>query len=142
MEEKIKKSKGLYVFFIILGYIVVAVPAIIYNAVNYEAFQNITTTKWTFSFMVAICMFLIAMFAKTKKDTNMSTSGPWLLAIGAILAIMGEIATQIGFSMLFIGGGLLLDALLFHPIAMRFKERYLEASGEKVVHVKSLKGWF
>lgn len=142
MEKKIKKSKRLYVFFIILGYIVVAVPAIIYNAVNYKAFQNITTTKWTFSFMVAICMFLIAVFAKTKGDKNRSTSGPWLLAIGAILAITGEIATQIGFSMLFIGGGLLLDALLFHPIAMRFKEGYLEASGEKVVHVKSLKDWF
>lgn len=142
MEEKIKKSKRLYVFFIILGYIVVAVPVIIYNAVNYKAFQNITTTKWTFSFMVAICMFLTAMFAKTKKDKNTSTSGPWLLAIGAILAITGEMATQIGFSMLFIGGGLLLDTFLFHPIAMKFKEGYLKASGEEVVHVKSLKDWF
>lgn len=141
MDATVKKAKRKYILLIIIGYLVMLIPVVVYNAVNWKAFENVTVMKFTFSFLIGISMALLAILMKTKKDKRINTSGAWLLAIGAILTIMSEIALQVGVSMLLIGGGLILDMLLFHPLAMKYREIALKGQGEQVVHV-SKRDWF
>lgn len=127
-----KKAKKIYISMVVLGYILMLVPVITYNAVNYHIFEQVSATKITFTFLIAMTMIAIALLTKMKQR-----AGWYMLLIGIILAVIGEVSTQIGYSLLMIGGSMTLDNLVLKKIALHFKEVWYESIGKQVVHTRN-----
>ena len=127
-----KKAKKIYISMVVLGYILMLVPVITYNAVNYNIFEQVSATKMTFTFLIAMTMIAIALLTKMKQRAWW-----YMLLIGIILAIIGEASTQIGYSLLMIGGSMTLDNLVLKKIALHFKEVWYESIGKQVIHTRN-----
>lgn len=127
-----KKAKRLYISMVVLGYIVMVVPVLVYNAVNYQIFEQVSGTKLTFTCLIALSMIAIALLTKMKQKT-----GWYMLLAGIVLAIIGEASTQIGYSLLMIGGSMTLDNLVLKKIALHFKEVWYESIGKQVIHTRN-----
>lgn len=126
-------SKRQYIMWTVIGFLVIIVPVAIYNIVHYKAFENISATKLTFSFLITLGMIGLAALTKMKKKT-----GVWVFVIGVILAILGEISEQIGYSLLMIGGSMLLDQFIFSKIAKIYKVRWYNETGRQVTYTSSV----
>lgn len=127
-----KKAKKIYISMVVLGYIVMVVPVLVYNAVNYQIFEQVSAVKMTFTFLIAMTMIAIALLTKMKQR-----AGWYMLLIGIILAVMGEASTQIGYSLLMIGGSMTLDNLVLKKIALYYKEVWYESIGKQVIHTRN-----
>ena len=127
-----KKAKKIYISMVVLGYIVMVVPVLVYNAVNYQIFEQVSATKLTFTFLIAFTMIAIALLTKMKQKT-----GWYMLLAGIVLAVIGEASTQIGYSLLMIGGSMTLDNLVLKKIALHFKEVWYESIGKPVIHTRN-----
>lgn len=127
-----KKAKKIYISMVVLGYIVMVVPVLVYNAVNYQIFEQVSATKLTFTFLIALSMIAIALLTKMKQRT-----GWYMLLAGIVLAVIGEASTQIGYSLLMIGGSMTLDNLVLKKIALHFKEIWYESIGKQVIHTRN-----
>jgi hypothetical protein len=126
-------SKRLYIMWTVISYLVTIVPVAIYNLVNYKAFENISAIKLTFTGLITLSMIGLAALTKMKKKT-----GVWVFVIGAILAILGEISGQIGYSLLMIGGSMLLDQFVFSKIAKIYKVRWYNETGRQITYTSSI----
>mgnify|MGYP001552016393 FL=1 len=102
-----KKAKKIYISMVVLGYILMLVPVITYNAVNYHIFEQVSATKMTFTFLIAMTMYAIALLTKIKQR-----AGWYMLLIGIALALIGEVSTQLGYSLLILGGSMTFDNLV------------------------------
>lgn len=127
-----KKAKKIYISMVVLGYIVMVVPVLVYNTVNYQIFEQVSATKLTFTCLIALSMIAIALLTKMKQRT-----GWYMLLAGIVLAIIGEASTQIGYSLLMIGGSMTLDNLVLKKIALHFKEVWYESIGKQVIHTRN-----
>ena len=127
-----KKAKKIYISMVVLGYIVMVVPVLVYNAVNYQIFEQFSATKLTFTSLIALSMIAIALLTKMKQKT-----GWYMLLAGIVLTIIGEASTQIGYSLLMIGGSMTLDNLVLKKIALHFKEVWYESIGKQVIHTRN-----
>ena len=83
-----KKAKKIYISMVVLGYIVMVVPVLVYNAVNYQIFEQVSATKLTFTVLIAFTMIAIALLTKMKQKT-----GWYMLLAGIVLASIGEAST-------------------------------------------------
>ena len=128
-----KKAKKIYISMVDLDYILMLVPVIRYNAVNYHIFEQVSATKMTFTSLIALSMIAIALLTKMKQK-----AGWYMLLIGIVLAIIGEVSTQIGYSLLMIGGSMTLDNLVLKKIALHFKEVWYESIGKQEIHTRSI----
>lgn len=129
-----KRSKKLWFLTNAISWVLLLVPVIIYNAINHDAFKHISVTKYTFTFLVALSMIGLAALVKMKDKTSI-----WLVAIGCVLAIMGDMAIQIGWSLLMIGGSMLVDVIILNPLRLKFKEEYYVATGKSITYTREIK---
>lgn len=127
------QKKNRWHFCVVTGYVVMILPVLLYNIINWKAFQDISAIKFAFSFLIALSMIGLAALTKMKNK-----SGVWLLAVGCILAFMSELALQIGYSMLIIGGCSLFDNLIIRPITLKYKEEYYAQSGKTITYTREL----
>ena len=128
-----KKARNIYIWMTILGWVVMVVPVLVYNAVNYKIFTEVSAIKLTFTFLIAMTMIAIALLVKMKQK-----AGWYMLLVGIVLSIMGEASVQIGWSLLMIGGSMTIDNLLLKRIALHYKEVWYESIGRRVVHTREL----
>ena len=133
MDERTRKAKRALIIINLVSWVTLLVPVIVYNAVNWRAFERVSAMKFTFSFLIAMSMIGLAALTKRKER-----SGVMMLSVGVILAIMGEVATQIGYSLLMIGGAMILDQLLWKPLAFKYKEVYYAGTGRQITYTKSI----
>lgn len=127
------KNKKLWILFTFLGFFVMIAPVLIYNAVNWEMFTNISTTKLSFSFVLGATAIVLSVLTKLKKPTWV-----WLVVIGAIMIVMANIGMQLGCSLVIIGAAMCLDSLLLKPLATKYKLAYLKECGETVIYSKEV----
>lgn len=126
-------NKQKWILFTFLGFFIMIAPVLIYNAVNWEMFTNISTTKLSFSFILGATAVVLSVLTKLKKPTWV-----WLIVIGAIMIVLGNIGLQLGWSILMIGASLCLDTMLLKPLATKYKTAYLKEKGETVVYNKEV----
>lgn len=122
-----------YILFSILGFIVMIVPVLIYNLCNWNAFVDITATKFTFTFLIALSMLGLAALTKTKKKTFV-----WLMVIGVMLAIFGTAGVQIGCSLLIIGSSMIIDQFVLNKLALKYKEAWYNESGRTITYTRNI----
>ena len=128
-----KTNKGKYIFWSVIGILVMTLPVLIYNIFNFGIFEQISATKMSFTFLIGISMVGLAALTKMKKKT-----GVWLFVIGVSLAIMGEASVQIGYSLLMIGGSMLLDQFVFNKLALKYKEAWYGEQGKQISYTREL----
>jgi hypothetical protein len=109
------------------------VPVAIFNIVNFKVLETISATKFTFTFLIALSLVGLGALTKTKKRSYV-----WTLVIGVMLTILGEAATQIGYSLLIIGGCMLVDNFIITPIAKIYKVRWYNELGRTITYTQSI----
>lgn len=133
MDERTRRARRNLIIINLVSWVLLLVPVIVYNAVNWKAFQPVSAIKFTFSFLIAMSMIGLAALTKMKKKT-----GVMMLSIGVILGIMGEVATQIGWSLVIIATAMILDQLLLKPLAFKYKEVYYAGTGRQITYTKHI----
>lgn len=131
--KKQNKNKIRYMTFIVLGYCTMILPVLIFNCVNYQILTKISGVRLAFSTMIGFSMLGVAILTKMK-----SRGGWFTLLIGILLVIMGEASTQIGYSLLFIGGGIVVDMILWKPLALHYKGVWYAETGRTITYTRSI----
>lgn len=133
MKKFIQSSMGKYTLLTILGYLTLILPVLIYNAIEWEAFKEISAYKLSFTFVVAACAVMVAVMTKMKHKG-------WLLFIitGLLLVVLGELGTQLGWSILIIGGSLIIETFAIRPFALKYKILWYKEQGRDVTFTKTI----
>ncbi len=126
-------TRNKYIMWSIISLLVMVLPVAVYNIVNYKVFENISAMKFTFTFLITFSMIGLAALTKMEKKTSI-----WLFVVGVILSILGEASIQIGYSLLMIGGSMLLDQFIFSKIVRHYKVRWYNETGRKITYTSSI----
>lgn len=127
-----KRAKRKMIIFSFMSWVTMLLPVTLFNALNADAFYEISVLQFTFTFLLAGSMIGIA--ALTKLDASII----WVLVIGMLLAIMGEVAVQVGWSLVMIGLAMVIDKAIWSKLVKHYKGVYYEGTGRQITYTRSV----
>ncbi len=114
-------------FWTIMGYVVSIAPAGVYALCNLDAFKMVEGVNIGFSGMLAaltICMCVLNKIGTDNKRKWGTGNGSfYMVLIGALLFLLGDMITQIGMCLLLVGVGALVDTFVCYRLRVVYGER-------------------
>lgn len=133
MEDSAKKQKRKYIATIIIEFIVLIFPLLIYAIFNAKNFTKETTIGLSITGVIIIAILGIVLMCKVKLK-----GGVYILITAIIILILQDITTVLGTGLLIGGISLSIDGYIINPVKQYYKGMYYDSTGRKVVYSKKL----